>query len=309
MEKQATRVAYGKTLAALGEEKMFFVLDADLSGSTNTKTFGDKFPERFFNCGIAEGNMMSVAAGMAATGVPVFASSFAMFATGRAFEQIRNSIGYPKLNVKIAASHAGITVGEDGASHQCIEDIALMRGIPGMTVFNPADSAETAWAVKKALEIDGPVYIRLGRYAVDQVFEDCSDNEVGKGKVIADGTDIAIFATGITVAAAVKAREMLLEKGVSAAVVDIHTIKPFDIELAAYYAKRCGVILTAEEHSVIGGLGSAVCEAVCEAAPCKVVRLGVNDEFGTSASAGVLVKHFGMDAEGITAKALEALGK
>ena len=309
MEKQATRVAYGKTLAALGEEKMFFVLDADLSGSTNTKTFGDKFPERFFNCGIAEGNMMSVAAGMAATGVPVFASSFAMFATGRAFEQIRNSIGYPKLNVKIAASHAGITVGEDGASHQCIEDIALMRGIPGMTVFNPADSAETAWAVKKALEIDGPVYIRLGRYAVDQVFEDCSDNEVGKGKVIADGTDIAIFATGITVAAAVKAREMLLEKGVSAAVVDIHTIKPFDTELAAYYAKRCGVILTAEEHSVIGGLGSAVCEAVCETVPCKVVRLGVNDEFGTSASAGVLVKHFGMDAEGITAKALEALGK
>ncbi|MBO5981989.1 MAG: transketolase family protein, partial [Clostridia bacterium] len=166
MEKQATRVAYGKTLAALGEEKMFFVLDADLSGSTNTKTFGDKFPERFFNCGIAEGNMMSVAAGMAAAGVPVFASSFAMFATGRAFEQIRNSIGYPRLNVKVAASQAGITVGEDGASHLCIEDISLMRGIPGMTVFNPADSAETAWAVKKALEIDGPVYIRLGRYAV-----------------------------------------------------------------------------------------------------------------------------------------------
>ena len=309
MEKQATRVAYGKTLAALGEEKMFFVLDADLSGSTNTKTFGDKFPERFFNCGIAEGNMMSVAAGMAAAGVPFFASSYAMFATGRAFEQIRNSIGYPRLNVKIAASHAGITVGEDGASHQCIEDISLMRGIPGMTVFCPADSAETQWAVKKALEIDGPVYIRLGRYAVEPVFTDCSNNEVGKGNVVADGTDIAIFATGITVAAAIKAREALAEKGVSAAVVDIHTIKPFDIELANYYASRCCVILTAEEHSVIGGLGSAVCEAVCETTPCKVIRLGVNDEFGTSASAGVLVSHFGLDAEGITAKALKALGK
>lgn len=309
MEKQATRVAYGKTLAALGEEKMFFVLDADLSGSTNTKTFGDKFPERFFNCGIAEGNMMSVAAGMAAAGVPVFASSFAMFATGRAFEQIRNSVGYPKLNVKIAASHAGITVGEDGASHQCIEDISLMRGIPGMTVFCPADSAETEWAVKKALEIDGPVYIRLGRYAVEQVFTDCSSNEIGKGNVVADGTDIAIFATGITVASAVKARAALADKGVSAAVVDIHTIKPFDKELANYYASRCGIILTTEEHSVIGGLGSAVCEAVCETTPCKVVRLGINDEFGTSASAGVLVSHFGLDAEGITAKALAALGK
>ena len=309
MEKQATRVAYGKTLAALGEEKMFFVLDADLSGSTNTKTFGDKFPERFFNCGIAEGNMMSVAAGMAAAGVPVFASSFAMFVTGRAFEQIRNSVGYPKLNVKIAASHAGITVGEDGASHQCIEDISLMRGIPGMTVFCPADSAETEWAVKKALEIDGPVYIRLGRYAVEQVFTDCSSNEIGKGNVVADGTDIAIFATGITVASAVKARAALADKGVSAAVVDIHTIKPFDKELANYYASRCGIILTAEEHSVIGGLGSAVCEAVCETTPCKVVRLGINDEFGTSASAGVLVSHFGLDAEGITAKALAALGK
>ncbi|MBO7246051.1 MAG: transketolase family protein, partial [Clostridia bacterium] len=207
------------------------------------------------------------------------------------------------------ASHAGITVGEDGASHQCIEDISLMRGIPGMTVFCPADSAETQWAVKKALEIDGPVYIRLGRYAVEQVFTDCSNNEVGKGNVVADGTDIAIFATGITVAAAIKAREALAEKGVSAAVVDIHTIKPFDKELANYYASRCGVILTAEEHSVIGGLGSAVCEAVCETTPCKVIRLGVNDEFGTSASAGVLVSHFGLDAEGITAKALKALGK
>lgn len=309
MEKQATRVAYGKTLAALGEDNMFFVLDADLSGSTNTKTFGDKFPNRFFNCGIAEGNMMAVAAGMAATGVPVFASSFAMFATGRAYEQIRNSIGYPKLNVKIAASHAGITVGEDGASHQCIEDISLMRGIPGMTVFCPADSAETQWAVKKALEINGPVYIRLGRYAVEQVFTDCSNNEVGKGNVIADGTDIAIFATGITVAAAIKAREALADKGISAAVVDIHTIKPFDTELANYYASRCGVILTAEEHSVIGGLGSAVCEAVCETTPCKVVRHGINDEFGTSASAAVLVSHYGLDAEGITAKALKALGK
>ncbi len=309
MEKQATRVAYGKTLAALGENNMFFVLDADLSGSTNTKTFGDKFPNRFFNCGIAEGNMMAVAAGMAASGVPVFASSFAMFATGRAYEQIRNSVGYPRLNVKIAASHAGITVGEDGASHQCIEDIALMRGIPGMTVFCPADSAETAWAVTKALEIDGPVYIRLGRYAVEQVFTDCSKNEIGKGNVIADGTDIAIFATGITVAAAIKAREALADKGISAAVVDIHTIKPFDTELANYYASRCGVILTAEEHSVIGGLGSAVCEAVCETTPCKVVRHGIYDEFGTSASAAVLVSHYGLDAEGITAKALKALGK
>lgn len=309
MEKQATRVAYGKTLAALGENNMFFVLDADLSGSTNTKTFGDKFPDRFFNCGIAEGNMMAVAAGMAASGVPVFASSFAMFATGRAYEQIRNSIGYPKLNVKIAASHAGVTVGEDGASHQCIEDISLMRGIPGMTVLCPADSAETAWAVKQALEISGPVYIRLGRYAVEQVFTDCSNNQVGKGNVIADGTDIAIFATGITVAAAIKARQALADKGVSAAVVDIHTIKPFDTELANYYASRCGVILTAEEHSVIGGLGSAVCEAVCETTPCKVIRHGINDVFGTSASAAVLVSHYELDAEGITAKALKALGK
>ncbi len=309
MEKQATRVAYGKTLAALGETKMFYVLDADLSGSTNTKTFGDKFPNRFFNCGIAEGNMMSVAAGMAATGVPVFASSFAMFATGRAFEQIRNSVGYPKLNVKIAASHAGITVGEDGATHQCIEDISLMRGIPGMTVLCPADSAETVWAVQQALEIDGPVYIRLGRYAVEQVFTDCSSNKLGKGNVVADGSDIAIFATGITVASAIKAKEILAQSGVSAAVVDIHTIKPFDVELANHYAAKCGVILTAEEHSVIGGLGSAVCEAVCETTPCKVIRHGINDQFGTSASAGVLVSHYGLDGEGIAAKALAALGK
>ena len=302
MAKQATREAYGRTLEKLGAERDFFVLDADLSCSTNTKFFADKYPERFFNCGIAESNMISVAAGMAATGTPVFASSFAMFATGRAFEQVRNSVGYPHLNVKIAASHSGVTVGEDGATHQCCEDIALMRTVPGMTVLSPADSAETEWAVRAALDIDGPVYIRLGRYACEQVSDTASGNEVGKGRVLCDGSDIAIFATGLLVPEALEARAVLADMGVSAAVIDIHTIKPIDTSLICHYARRCSCgIITAEEHSVIGGLGSAVCEAVCGELPCRVIRVGVTDWFGTSPPAGELLKYYGLNAEGILA--------
>ena len=282
-EKIATREAYGNALAEFGSDYDFVVLDADLAAATKTGIFKKKFPERFFDCGIAEGNMMCVAAGLAAAGKPVFASSFAMFAAGRAFEQIRNSIGYPHLNVKIGATHAGITVGEDGATHQCLEDIALMRSIPGMVIVNPADAVEARAAVKAALEYNGPMYLRFGRLAVP-VFND-PDNytfELGKGICLKDGSDVTIVATGVMVDMAIKASELLAAKGISARVINIHTIKPLDKEIILKAAAETGAIVTAEEHNIIGGLGSAVAEAVCEGSPVPVLRVGTNDCYGHS---------------------------
>ena len=299
-EKVATRVAYGKALAALGDQYDFFVMDADLSGSTQTAVFGKKFPDRFANCGIAEANMVSTAAGIAAAGLPVFVSSFAMFACGRAYEQIRNSVAYPQLNVKIAASHAGVTVGEDGATHQFCEDLALMRSLPNMTIVNPADATETYAAVEAILKYDGPVYFRLGRYAVPVVFDPADYRfELGKGRVLRDGEDAVIFATGIMVAAAIEAGELLAAEGIDAAVVNIHTIKPLDEELVVAAAKETGKVVTVEEHSVIGGLGGAVCECLSEKAPVPVKRIGVNDVFGESGPATALLEKYGLDAEGI----------
>jgi len=309
-DKEATRVAYGKTLAALGEKYDFYVLDADLSGSTQTKIFADKFPERFFNCGIAEENMISVAAGIAATGIPAFASSFAMFACGRAFEQIRNSVAYPHLPVKICASHAGVTVGEDGATHQFCEDIAIMRALPGMTVVSPADSASTEALTAEILRYDGPVYMRLGRYAVPQVYERGEHEfKLGKGIVVADGNDVCIIANGILVSAALEARELLKNEGIDAAVIDMHTVKPLDEELVLKYAAKTGNIVTAEEHNIIGGLGSAVAELLAETGGAKMARVGVEDVFGTSAPAGVLIDYYGLNAAGIAARVRKLLGK
>ncbi|MBO5683293.1 MAG: transketolase family protein, partial [Clostridia bacterium] len=266
-DKIATREAYGNALAELGEKYDFVVLDADLAAATKTGTFKKKFPERFFNCGIAEGNMISVAAGIATTGKPVFASSFAMFAAGRAFEQIRNSVGYPHLNVKIGATHAGITVGEDGATHQCLEDIALMRTIPGMTIINPADAVEAKAAVEAALNIDGPVYLRFGRMAVPVINDADTKFEVGKGVQMADGKDVTIIATGIMVNMALEAAKQLEAEGISARVINIHTIKPLDKEILISAAQQTGAIVTTEEHSIIGGLGSAVCETLAGVCP------------------------------------------
>ncbi len=309
-EKEATRAAYGRKLAELGEKNDFYVLDADLSGSTQTCVFAKKFPERFFNCGIAEENMISVAAGIAATGVPAFASSFAMFACGRAFEQIRNSVAYPQLPVKICASHAGVTVGEDGATHQFCEDIAIMRALPGMTVVCPADSASTEALLEEVLKFDGPVYMRLGRFAVPQFYEKGErEFKLGKGIVLAEGKDVVIVATGIMVAAAMEARELLKNDGIDAAVIDIHTIKPLDEELIKEYAAKTGFVVTAEEHNVIGGLGDAVISAISESACAKVAKLGVNDVFGTSAPAGVLLEHYNLTANGIVEKVKALLNK
>lgn len=310
---KATRESYGNTLALLGEtNENIVVLDADLSGSTKTGVFAKKFPERFFNCGIAEGNMMSVAAGLAASGKTVFASSFAMFAAGRAYEQIRNSICYPALNVKVAASHAGVSVGEDGATHQCIEDISIMRSIPGMVVLCPADDAEACAAIKAATEYDGPMYIRLGRLAVPDVYtpETCNF-KIGKGDVIVDGTDVTIVATGLMVAEAIKASELLKEEGISAAVINISTIKPIDSKLLAEYAAKTGCIVTAEEHNIYGGLGSAVCESLCdtEPMPVPVVRVGINDVFGTSGKAKEVLDYFGLNAANLAQKAKEAISR
>ena len=307
----ATRESYGKTLAELGAENPnIVVLDADLAGSTKTGVFAKAFPERHINCGIAEGNMMSVAAGLAASGKTVFASSFAMFASGRAYEQIRNSIGYPHLNVKIGASHAGISVGEDGATHQCNEDIALMRTIPGMTVINPADDVEAKAAVKAAYEYNGPVYIRLGRLAVP-VFNDPENYkfEMGKGVVMKEGTDVSIFATGLEVNEAIGAAKLLEADGINAEVINIHTIKPIDKELVAASAKKTGKVVTVEEHSIIGGLGSAVCESLSETVPTPVLRIGVNDVYGESGPAKALIAKYGLDSEGIYKKVKEYLGK
>ena len=307
-EKIATREAYGNALAEFGSDYDFVVLDADLAAATKTAIFKKKFPERFFDCGIAEGNMMCVAAGLAAAGKPVFASSFAMFAAGRAFEQIRNSIGYPHLNVKIGATHAGITVGEDGATHQCLEDIALMRSIPGMVIVNPADAVEARAAVKAALEYNGPMYLRFGRLAVP-VFND-PDNysfELGKGIYLKDGSDVTIVATGVMVDMAIKASELLADKGISARVINIHTIKPLDKEIILKAAAETGAIVTAEEHNIIGGLGSAVAEAVCEGTPVPVLRVGTNDCYGHSGKVPPLLEMYGLTPENIAAKAEAAI--
>ena len=307
----ATRESYGKTLAELGAENPnIVVLDADLAGSTKTAVFGKAFPERHINCGIAEGNMMSVAAGLAASGKTVFASSFAMFASGRAYEQIRNSIGYPHLNVKIGASHAGISVGEDGATHQCNEDFALMRSIPGMVVICPSDDVEAKAAVRAAAEYDGPVYLRLGRLAVP-VFNDPETYqfEIGKGVVMKEGTDVTIVATGLEVNEALQAAKLLEADGIHAEVINIHTIKPIDKELLAASAKKTGKVVTVEEHSIIGGLGSAVCEALCETVPTPVLRIGIQDVYGESGPAKALIAKYGLDGAGICQKVKEFLGK
>lgn len=301
VRKMGTREGYGQALLELGEEhEDIVVLDADLAGSTKTGVFQKAFPQRHINCGIAEGNMMSVAAGLAATGKVPFASSFAMFAAGRAFEQIRNSIGYPGLNVKIGASHAGISVGEDGATHQCNEDIGLMRLIPGMVIINPSDAVEASAATKAAYEYMGPVYLRFGRVAVP-VINDHEDYkfEIGKGIVLREGKDVVIFATGLEVNETLQAAEMLAADGIDAKVVNIHTIKPLDEELVLSSAKECGKVVTVEEHSVIGGLGAAVCELLSEKMPTKVLRIGINDVFGESGPAMELIKKYGLDAEGI----------
>ena len=300
VKKVATRDAYGAALAKLGaEHEDLVVLDADLAGATKTGVFKKAFPDRHFDCGIAEGNMICMAAGLSTTGLVPFASSFAMFAAGRAFEQVRNSIGYPHLNVKIGATHGGISVGEDGASHQCCEDFALMRSIPGMTVICPADGVEAEAAVKAAYEMEGPVYLRFGRLAIPQFHEEGFNFQIGKGEVLRDGTDVAIIANGLLVYEAIQAGEMLAEAGINAMVINMATIKPLDEELVIEAAKKCGKVITCEEHSVIGGLGEAVCAVLAEKCPTTVRRIGVNDEFGHSGPAAALLKQFGLSAEHI----------
>lgn len=299
--KKATRESYGETLKELAEEyKNLVVLDADLAAATKTGIFKKACPERFFDCGIAEANMMGVAAGLASCGKIPFASTFAMFAAGRAFEIVRNSIGYPHLNVKIGATHAGISVGEDGATHQCNEDIALMRTIPGMTIINPCDDVEARAAVRTAVEFEGPVYMRFGRLAVPVINDrETYKFELGKGVTMKDGNDITIVATGLMVNEALEASKVLESEGISARVINIHTIKPLDKELICKCAKETGVIVTAEEHSVIGGLGSAVAEAVTECCPVPVIKIGVNDVYGHSGPAVDLLKEFGLSSENI----------
>ena len=300
MKKVATRDSYGNALKALGAEfDNLVVLDADLAGATKTGTFLKAFPERHFDAGIAEANMVCMAAGMSTAGLVPFASSFAMFAAGRAFEQVRNSIGYPHLNVKIGATHGGISVGEDGASHQCCEDFALMRSIPGMTVICPADDVEAKAAVKAAYELEGPVYLRFGRLAVPVFHGEDFKFEIGKGEVLRDGTDVAIIANGLLTYEAIVAGEQLAEAGINAMVINMATIKPLVEELVLAAAEKCGKIITCEEHSVIGGLGEAVCSCLAEKRPTLVRRIGVNDEFGHSGPAAALLKQFGLSAEHI----------
>lgn len=301
IKKIATRESYGnalKELAAEGADKLV-VLDADLSAATKTGIFKKEYPDRHINCGIAESNMMCVAAGLSTMGLVPFASSFAMFAAGRAFEQVRNTIGYPHLNVKIGATHAGISVGEDGASHQCCEDFALMRAIPGMVVICPADDVEAKQAVKAAYKYNGPVYLRFGRLAVPVFHDESYKFEIGKGEVVSEGGDITIVANGLMVAEAIEAGKMLAEKGIGAEIINIATIKPLDTELIIASAKKTGKVITVEEHSVIGGLGEAVCSALAESCPTPVRRIGVNDEFGHSGPAVDLLKQFGLSAEHI----------
>ena len=310
VKKMATRDGYGKALVALGaEHEDIVVLDADLAGSTKTGMFAKAYPDRHFNCGIAEADMMSVAAGLAATGLTPFASSFAMFASGRAYEQIRNSIGYPALNVKIGASHGGLSVGEDGASHQCCEDFALMRSIPGMVVICPADGVEAEAATKAAYEHKGPVYLRMGRLAVPVFHEEGFQFQIGKGEVMRDGNDVAIIANGLMVYEAVKAGETLEKLGIHARIINMATIKPLDEELILTAAKECGKVITCEEHSVIGGLGEAVCSLLSEKLPTPVRRIGVDDVFGESGPAAEILKLYGLCEEHIVEVARDFCGK
>ena len=311
VKKVATRASYGEALVELGaEHDDFVVLDADLAAATQTGKFKAAYPDRFYDVGIAEQNLMGVAAGIASTGRVAFASTFAMFAAGRAFEQVRNSIGYPHLNVKIGATHAGISVGEDGATHQCNEDIALMRTIPGMTVIVPCDDTEAKAAVRAAYAMEGPVYMRFGRLAVPVVNDaENFEFEIGKGIVMREGTDVTIVACGLMVQAALEAAEALAEKGVSAEVIDMHTIKPIDEELIVKSASKTGRVVTAEEHSVIGGLGSAVCDVLASTCPVPVEKLGVNDVFGESGPAVDLLKKYGLDAAGVEAAVEKVLAR
>ena len=301
---KATRVSYGEALVKYGKDERVVVLDADLSKSTMTNTFKQEYPERFINCGIAEANMMCVAAGLATTGKIAFASTFAMFAAGRAFEQIRNTIGYPSLNVKIGATHAGISVGEDGATHQCLEDLALMRTIPGMVIINPADDIEAQLAVKAAIDHNGPVYMRFGRLAVEDVNGADYKFELGKGVTLKDGNDASIIATGLMVQEAMKAAEMLKADGIDARVINIHTIKPIEKDIIIMASRETGAIVTAEEHYIMGGLGSAVSEVVCENAPCPVKIIGT-DRYGKSGKPVELFKEYGLTAENIAEKVKE----
>lgn len=307
-DKKATRESYGMALAALGEKYDIVVMDADLSKSTKTETFKKKFPHRFINTGIAEGNMVSVAAGIAATGKTVFVSSFAMFAAGRAFEQIRNSVAYPKLNVKIGATHAGISVGEDGATHQCLEDIGIMRTIPGMVIVSPADHVEAMAAVEAAIKNDGPVYLRFGRLAVEQIFDENTYRfELGKGVRIRDGRDATVVATGLMVPYALEAARLLEKEGIDARVVNIHTIKPIDKDIIIEAARQTGAIVTAEEHNIYGGLGSAVAEVLCENEPVPMLRVGTNDCFGRSGKPYELMEMYGLSAQNIADNVKKAI--
>lgn len=309
VKKIATREAYGNALCELAPKYDFVVLDADLAAATKTGIFKKKYPERFFDCGIAEGNMMSVAAGIASTGKTVFASSFAMFASGRAFEQVRNSIGYTHLNVKIGATHGGISVGEDGATHQCNEDFATMRSIPGMVIINPADAVETRAAVEAAILHDGPVYLRFGRYALPVLYDDNYKFELGRGVLMAEGSDVTLVATGLMVATALEARELLANEEISARVVNIHTIKPIDEDIIITAARETGAIVTCEEHSILGGLGSAVAEVLVEHAPVPMERIGVRDQFGRSGSVPALMEYYGLTAKDIAERARLAISR
>ncbi len=306
-EKIATREAYGNALAEFGGDERIVVLDADLSKSTKTDTFKKKYPERFFNMGIAEGNMMATAAGIASCGKIVFASTFAIFAAERGCEQIRNSICYPKLNVKVAATHAGISVGEDGASHQAVEDIAIMRSLANMVVISPADAVETRLAVKAAIEHDGPVYLRLGRLAVPTLFDENYKFELGKGVTLAEGSDVTIVATGLMVQYALEAKDVLAKEGINARVINIHTIKPIDEEIIIKAAKETGALVTAEEHNIIGGLGSAVAEVLVENCPVPLKRVGIEDKFGKSGKPAKLLEMYGLTTQNIVNKAKEAI--
>ncbi len=307
VKKIATRESYGNALAELGEKYDIIVLDADLSKSTKTEVFKKKFPERFINMGIAEANMMSTAAGLASCGKTVFASSFAMFAAGRAFEQIRNSICYPCLNVKIGATHAGISVGEDGATHQCLEDISLMRTLPNMVVINPADDTEAKAAVEAAVKHNGPVYLRFGRLSVPVIFDDSYKFEIGKGVMLKEGTDVTLVATGLLVETALKASEILASEGISARVINIATIKPIDREIIAKAAMETGALVSCEEHNIIGGLGSAVAEVLCETHPASLMRIGTQDVFGKSGKPDKLFEDYGLTAEAIVESAKKAI--
>ncbi|MBO5742863.1 MAG: transketolase family protein [Clostridia bacterium] len=307
IKKIATRESYGAALAEFGEKYDIIVMDADLSKSTKTDTFKKKFPERFINCGIAEASMLSAAAGLATCGKIVFASSFAMFAAGRAFEQIRNSICYPKLNVKIGATHAGISVGEDGATHQCLEDIGIMRTLPNMVILNPADDTEAKAAVEAAIKHEGPVYLRFGRLAVPVLYDDTYKFELGKGVQLKEGNDVTLVATGLLVETALNAAELLKQEGINARVINIHTIKPIDKEIITKASLETGAIVTCEEHNVIGGLGSAVAEVLCENAPCALQRIGTQDVFGRSGKPNELFEIYGLTAEAIRDAAKKAI--